>query len=45
MTSKSEESLHAWLDKCPSSSVEIISDDDGYWDIRVQKELIDASDP
>ncbi len=33
-----EQVLHAWLDKCPSSSVEIIADDDGYWDIRVKLE-------
>ena len=32
--SKEEKSLHAWLDKCPNS-VEIIEDDDGYWDVRV----------
>ena len=38
MTSKFEETLHAWLDKCPSNSVEIIADDDGYWDIRVRLE-------
>jgi hypothetical protein len=37
-TSKFEETLHSWLDKCPSNSVEIIADDDGYWDIRVRLE-------
>ncbi len=28
--------FHDWLDKCPSSSVEIIADEDGYWDVRVK---------
>ena len=32
-----EQSLHDWLDKCPSSA-EIIEDEDGYWDIRVKVE-------
>tara|TARA_B100001250_G_scaffold69684_1_gene56003 strand:- start:23372 stop:23497 length:126 start_codon:yes stop_codon:yes gene_type:complete len=32
-----EKSLHTWLDKCPNS-VEIIEDDDGYWDVRVTLE-------
>ena len=32
-----EQSLHDWLDKCPTS-VEIIADEDGYWDIRVHVE-------
>ena len=35
--SEEEKSLHTWLDKCPNS-VEIIEDDDGYWDVRVTLE-------
>ena len=28
--------INDWLDKCPSNSVEIIADEDNYWDIRVK---------
>ena len=35
---KIQQLLHSWLDECPSGSVEIIADDNGYWDIRVRSE-------